>query len=114
MEFLNKVEIKGIVGMSDTQKYAHTSMTKFSVVTEYSYKSADGTDTIETTWWCCTKVYGKGEPLLLKRGDKVHVIGRLRINRYADDSGLVPIERTLNEVVVQRVEILDRATEDSK
>lgn len=49
MQFLNKIEIQGIVGNSSIQKVADTRLCRFSVAVDYAYKGNDGTNIIETT-----------------------------------------------------------------
>lgn len=105
MEFLNKIEIKGIVGRATMQTYGDTYVSNFSVVTEYCSKDKSGLLTTETMWLSCVATTQYNEELFtIQKGDHVHVIGRLRLRRYTDADGN---ERTLNEVVVQSVEKID-------
>lgn len=89
MEFLNKVEIKGIVGDVLANEYGGKTLVSFSVVTEYAYTNPLGQSIVETMWWNCHNwVEGKDispVALSIKRGDKVHIIGRLRKRRYVEE-----------------------------
>ena len=81
MEFLNKVELKGIVGSVHALTFGLHSVTRFSLATEYCYKEDDGTPVIETTWFNCA---AQGLETKLEKGDKAHVIGRLKARNWTD------------------------------
>ena len=101
MEFLNKVEMKGVVGRVTTTKVMDKSVTNFSLVTERANVNKDGTQTIEVTWFNCT-TYNEID---IHKGDKAHVLGRLRVRRYTTEDGA---ERVSYEVVVDSVTILEK------
>ena len=105
MQFLNKIEIQGIVGNSSIQKVADTRLCRFSVVTELAYKGNDGTNIIETTWFSCQVFEGTGICNLdaITRGAIVHIIGRLKCNRYVDANGN---DRVQYEIVARKVEVM--------
>ena len=105
MEFLNKIEIRGIVGNSSLQKVGDTRLCRFSVVTELAYKGNDGTNIIECTWFSCQVFQGTGICNLddITRGAIVHVIGRLKCNRYVDANGN---DRVQYEIVARKVEVV--------
>lgn len=104
MEFLNKIEIKGVVGSVHTQTFGLHSATRFSVVTEYSHTSKDGTPTTDVTWFNCTTIPAEiplhGE---IKKGDKIHLVGRMKARNYTDQHNE---PHYVFEVVVQHYEIL--------
>lgn len=103
MEFLNKIELKGIVGVSNTTG----SACNFTVMTQYAYKSKDGCAIVDTLWWNCFAYNlpsSLSEKSPLQRGSKVHVIGRIRARRYCDAQG---IDRTSHEVIVQDLKIME-------
>ena len=104
MEFLNKIEIRGIVGNSSIQKVGDTRICRFSVVTELAYKGNDGTNIIESTWFSCQIFEGPGICNLdtITRGAIVHVTGRLKCSRYMDANGN---DRVLYEIVAHEVEV---------
>lgn len=105
MEFLNKIEIRGIVGNSSIQKVGDTRICRFSVVTELAYKGNDGTNIIESTWFSCQIFEGPGICNLdtITRGAIVHVTGRLKCNRYVDANGN---DRVQYEIVARKVEVM--------
>lgn len=99
MEQLNKIELRGTVGSVYVKTFGNEKVTTFSVATNYSYVSRDGTPVIETTWhqvisWDCPEI-GKGS--------QVHVIGRLSSRRYADANG---VQQTFFEVTASKVTVL--------
>ena len=105
MEFLNKIELRGICGNSSLQKVGDTRVCRFSVVTELAYKGNDGTNIIESTWFSCQIFEGPGICNLdaITRGAVVHVIGRLKCNRYIDANGN---DRVQYEIVARKVDVV--------
>lgn len=103
MEQLNKIELRGILGVIRVQNVGEQHHATMNVATNYAYKDADGCPVIETTWHTVTAWEGKDCPDLasLQKGDPVHVIGRLRCRRYVDSAG---IDRVCYDVVAQHVE----------
>ena len=105
MEFLNKIELRGICGNSNIQKVGDTRVCRFSVVTELAYKGNDGTNIIESTWFNTVAFEGKDITNLeaITRGAIVHVTGRLKCNRYVDANGN---DRVQYEIVARKVEVV--------
>ena len=106
MEQLNKVELRGTLGVLRVISVGDTRYATMSVATNYCYKDAEGCPVIETTWHLVTAWEGKACPDLsvLQKGDKVHVIGRLRCRRYVDNAG---IERTQMDIVANALEKIE-------
>ena len=102
MEQLNRIELRGSVGSIRIQKISGANVANFTVATNLAYRDKDGTPIIETTWHNVTAWEGKEITCLenLERGDKVHLVGRIRNQRYVDGNGN---ERTGTEVVAQRI-----------
>ena len=99
MEQLNRIELKGTVGSVYVKDFKETKVTNFSLATNYVYTSKDGTPVIETTWhrvvaWDCPEI---------AKGSKVHVIGRLRAQRYTDANGN---PQTFYEVIASEITVL--------
>ena len=104
MEFLNKIELRGIVGRVNATEIGGETAVRFSVATDYSYKHKKVGMVVETTWHNCTAWSSKcPDAKRLERGSMVHLTGRLRSQKYADANG---DERTITEVLVQSLEIL--------
>ncbi len=64
---------------------------------------SEGCAVIETTWHLVTVWEGKGCPDLsvFKKGDRIHVIGRLRNRKYVDNAG---IERAQIDIIANLLE----------
>lgn len=104
MEQLNRVELRGNVGSIRIQRIGDNNVANFSLATNLAYKSNDGYPIIETTWHNVTAWEGKSTPLDgLTKGCKVHIIGRIRKQRYIGADG---IERSSTEIVAQSLQIV--------
>ena len=104
MEFINRIELVGVVGMIRKQTFSGRMVAKFSLVTEHSFKGKEGSTVIETTWHNVVAWQNGDMPLdLIERGSQVCVQGRLRCRRYTSDSGE---PRTSYEVVASNVNLL--------
>ena len=105
MEQLNRIELIGIIGSARVTEVSATKVARFSVATNYVYKTASGEAVIETTWHNVSAFQSPKFPDLstLEKGMPVHIVGRLRAQRYTGTDGT---ERTSYEVLAQSVEIL--------
>ncbi len=101
-QYLNKIELVGVVGNIGKTKVADDECARISVATCYAYKDKEGNAVIETTWHNCV-AWASKHPIVseLSKGDKVHIIGRLRAMRYTDAEGN---ERTTYETIVGNLE----------
>ena len=97
MEQINRIELRGIVGSVYVKDFGNTKATNFSLATNYACKDKSGCVIIETTWH---KVIAWDAPLI-KKGDTVHVLGRLRERRYVGSDGS---EQRFFEVIASSVE----------
>ncbi len=50
MEFINRIELCGIIGRVHLQQICSQTAFSFSLVTETSFRDRDGTPVIETSW----------------------------------------------------------------
>lgn len=98
MEQMNRIELKGRIDNVRIQNVGNARNVRFAMATNYVYKDKSGCPVIETTWHRVS-AWDKGTEL--QKGDYVHVVGRLRNQRYTDCEG---IERTVCEVVAREVE----------
>lgn len=105
MEFLNSVEITGVVGKINTQNVSDHKVANLSVVTEESFRDANGCAIIETTWFNVVAWQTDKMPDLdtIERGSRVNVKGRLRLKRYVNADGE---PRTMSEVVANTVRVV--------
>ena len=101
MEYLNKVQLRGIVGNVRVQKFDGCACTRFSVATNYGYNAKDGCAIVDTTWhnilaWSDSAPQAE----LLQKGDAVYVEGRIRMQHYVGADG---IDRTAIEILASKV-----------
>lgn len=106
MEFMNKIELRGIVGTSSLNRVGDNQVCRFSIATDYSYKDRDGNPVVDTTWFNVTAWEGKNIPDLRSviRGTIVQVTGRVRTYKYTTADGEV---KSSWEVIARRVTILE-------
>ena len=108
MEFLNRIELKGVVGRADTNSYNGHTVCNFSVVTEASVVDREGNSTVEPTWFNVSAwagVQGTEDLNRIQKGVWVHVIGRLRVRKYVTQDNE---ERSSIEIPARLVEIIPR------
>ena len=109
MEFMNTIELRGVVGRAETGSYNGNRVCNFSVVTEYSSRDKEGHSSIETQWFNVslweTRDTQKPEIDKLARGTWVRVIGRLRVRKYTTVDNE---ERSSLDVFARTVEIIPR------
>ena len=105
MEFLNKIELRGIVGQSSLNRVGDSQVCRFSLVTEYSYKDRGNNPVVDVTWFNVTAWEGKNMPELhlIGKGVIVQVAGRVRTFRFTMADGA---ERSGWEILARRVTIL--------
>ena len=107
MDYLNRIELQGVVGVSRQVNCGATTACTFSLAIEYAYKGQDGGIIIDTLWMqVCAYGPKTGWPNLteIQKGSKVFVQGRLRAKRYCDAQG---IDRICYEVVAQELKIVE-------
>ena len=105
MEQLNKIEIQGIIGSVYVKNFGNAKCANFSVATDYCYKSQDGCAVVETTWHRVVAWEGNLIKNLdqLQKGSGVHVIGRLRSQKYIAADGT---EKDVFETIANKVELM--------
>ncbi|MBR1705683.1 MAG: single-stranded DNA-binding protein [Bacteroidales bacterium] len=88
MEFINKIEIRGIVGTANLAVNGDRQYCKFSVVTDFASRR-DGSPVIDSTWFNVTAWEGRGMPDLSKivKGTWVQVQGRIRTYKFTTSEG---------------------------
>ena len=53
-QYINRVELQGIVGTSRVSNLGEKNAVSFSLATNYAFKDREGCHVIETTWHNCT------------------------------------------------------------
>lgn len=103
IQHLNKVELIGHVGRVSKQIIEGKTCAQISLATNYCYMGRDGTAVIETTWHEITAFGGKDNKGLdtIKKGDALHVVGRIRRTRFTDQNGN---ERTASDILASKTE----------
>lgn len=108
MEFLNRIELCGVVGRADVNAFNGSHVCNFSVVTEYITRDKEGNSAIDVTWFNVAAWEGRDvidNVYSLQKGMWVRVIGRIRVRRYTTGENE---ERTALDVIARKVEILER------
>lgn len=107
MEFINKIELQGLVGNATTSIIQANNLTRFSLLVEETYKSTSGPIVIQSNWFNCTvwqdkkiKDFNK-----IKKGAIVHLKGRVKMQTYSDSSGA---SRHVWEIVCEELEVLPK------
>ena len=105
MEHINKIELRGNVGTVRLNEYNGSKVANFTVITDFLYKTREGTAANESMWHNVVAWGGKGMPDfdLIVKGATVHLTGRLRINKYTSAEG---IEKQYYEVMANKVAII--------
>ena len=113
MEFLNKIELKGVVGRAEMNSFNNSQVCNFSVVTEYSTVDKERNSIIETAWFNVSAWSGRNDIKDLyniQKGSWVHVYGRLRVRKYTTQTGE---ERSAMDVIAGKVVLLPKEEEAS-
>lgn len=106
MEYINRIELQGIVGNSRLMTVGTNEVVRFGLATSQFFKNRDGSMHEETAWHSVTAWSGEGMPDLgsITKGAWVYVAGRLRQNRYTAANGE---EEIFYEVLASEVRILN-------
>lgn len=107
MEFLNKVELRGIVGNIRVQEYGDSKLARIAVATNYAYKDRDGGVVLDTSWHNVIAWEGRNIQCLnqIQKGTPVCVEGRIRYQKYTDFQG---VEHDTTEIIASKVEIVNK------
>lgn len=104
-QFKNEISICGIVGQCHVTAVADTETAQFSVMTEDTYSSRDGTTVVNCTWFSVRAWKGAGIAELSKitKGSWVEVHGKQRCRRYVAEDG---VERVSYEIIADTVKLV--------
>ena len=111
MEFLNRIELRGVVGRAEIGAFNGVHVCNFSVVTEYSTRDRDGNPSLEPTWFNVTAWEGRdviGDLYQIQKGLWVEVTGRVRVKRYTTQDN---DERVSMDIVARKVRVIPRENE---
>lgn len=101
MEYINRIELQGVVGATRSDVIGTSSVQSFSLMTEYMFENSDKSIVCEATWHSIVAWNSKA----VNKGDKVRVVGRLRQTKYTAADGT---ERIFCEVVASELKIIER------
>lgn len=103
MEFLNKVEIVGVVGDFQRHTLRDVAVDRISVATQKARRSEDFGLVVDCTWFQVVRNCDENtEPLT--KGDWVHVVGSFRVRRYATARGQ---DRVSYEVEAESITVME-------
>ena len=102
-ESINKVELQGPIYGLKQQNCGSYKMYNFILTTSYEYKSKDGSMYSELTHHNVQALDPEVEGEL-ENQKCVHLIGRLRHNKYLDSEGK---ERVITSVVASKIKVLN-------
>ncbi|MBQ6953535.1 MAG: single-stranded DNA-binding protein [Bacteroidales bacterium] len=105
MEYINHIELAGVVGRVRKQQVADRIVVNFSLVTEEYHKDDSGCAVVETTWHNVVAWQNADMAELdsIERGSHLYVQGRICARRYSDANGDSHI---LYEVIAASVRLL--------
>ena len=105
MDFLNKVELVGIVGNVNVSMVAETKVVTMTVLTEHAYTNKNGEITVNCEWHnvSANEKVIKGNPEDITKGSWVKVSGRITMRTYFSEKG----ERRLSTIVADSLELLN-------
>jgi single-strand DNA-binding protein len=111
---VNKVILLGNIGKDPETRFlsSGTAVSTCSIATSHNFKNGDGEWT-EKTEWTNLKFWGRLAEVVneyVKKGDKLHVIGRLETQSWDDKESGEKKYRT--EVVVEEMSLLGGKGED--
>lgn len=100
------MEIRGHIGTVRVMNVHDSKVARISVATNYVYTGKDNCPVIETTWHNVTVWGGNSFDDFdsLERGKGIHIVGRLRNQRYTGSDGC---ERTTTELIATDVKIVE-------
>ncbi len=107
-QFINRIELQGVVGKAATSNSNGKTVTRFVVMTQKAQKDASGAPCVTVQWFNCFYDH-EGHPACpeITKGDKVRLEGSFEVVRTTDNAGLVPVYREIHQVMADKVTVLD-------
>ena len=104
MEYINKAVIQGRVGSVHIQEVSGSKVARISVYTEQTYRNSEGSPFVVADWHNVIAWNNTGVDVeKIRKGDMVHVSGRLRSTVYTSGEG---IEHRMVEICASEIEII--------
>ena len=106
MQYLNKVDLQGIVGTCKFTNIGDMTLARFALITKEAIRNKNGEITVEITWhniaaWKSPMVSHDG----LEKGAIVNLTGRIRNTCFITESGE---RRNIQEIIAGRLEIIPK------
>ncbi len=113
---INKAVIVGTLGMDPEIRYAQngSAVVNVSVATNESWKDRETGEAQQRTEWHRIVMFGKlGEiaSQYLKKGSQAYFEGRIRTNKWQDDSGN---DRYTTQIIANEMEMLGRRADSEQ
>lgn len=107
MEFINKIELQGVVGNAKVDTIGETKSVRFSLCTQNAYNSEGEDAVVDCTWFNCLAWEGKKTKDItkIKSYDMIHLKGRVRTYSYIGADGA---DKYTWEVLCYELEILPK------
>jgi single-stranded DNA-binding protein len=102
-QFKNDIIIAGPVGQCHVTAVAGTETAQFSVMTEDTYSSRDGSTVVNCTWFS-VRAAGLADLSKITKGSWVEVHGKQRCRRYVGGDG---VERVSYEIIAHTVKLVE-------
>ena len=102
-QFKNDIIIAGPVGQCHVTAVAGTETAQFSVMTEDTYSSRDGSTVVNCTWFS-VRAAGIAELSKITKGTWVEVHGKQRCRRYVGEDGA---DRVCYEIIAHTVKLVE-------
>lgn len=112
MEFLNKITLRGVVGMVSRNQHGDKTAVNLSLVTEYAFKQPDECQYVEVTWFHVTGWQDEPKCQDLAKVQKesfVEITGRMKAVKYTDNEGN---DRITWNVIAQEVKYIGQRSVD--
>lgn len=105
MEFLNRVNLAGIIGQVRVTEIGKTKYARVSLATNLAFKK-NGAVVIETTWHNLTIFQSDktADLSLLEKGKALRAVGRIRNQRFTGSDGQ---EHYLTEILVSECSLIE-------
>ena len=101
-EFVNKIEIQGVIGNVFTERINNSTTYTIGVVTSYALKDKNDNCIIENTWFNI-KVPEQGlscMPEQLKKGEWIKAVGRVQLNKHAVPNASIRVAAESLEIII--------------
>jgi len=105
MEFLNRIELCGIIGNASINSISDKKIARFSLLTETAFKNSEAA-VVDCTWFNCTAWEGEKIKNLdkVEKGKWARITGRVRTSRFTDSNG---VDRVIWEVLCHTLEVTE-------